>query len=112
MTSAAITEAQTRAEIGMERAAQHADRVDPGWCERALQALTEFARGQEGAFTIETARFVLTANGLPPAPEERAWGYVTRAASKAGVIVMTDRMAKAVTSNGSPKPLWRRGHNA
>lgn len=111
--STTMQDAEVRAETGMQRAAQHAENDDPGWCARALQALRQFAVDEgEALFTIETARSALWSRGLKGPPELRAWGAVTRAASKAGYIAMTDRMERCPSSNGSPKPLWRRGPNA
>lgn len=107
-----MARAEARADEGMARAAQHAEAVAPGWCARAVESLRGFAKRQTGPFLIESARFVMQAEGLPVPPEERAWGAVTRQASKAGFIAMTDRMGRAVTSNGSPKPLWVKGPNA
>lgn len=107
-----MARAEARADEGMARAAQHAEAVEPGWCACAVESLRDFAKRQAGPFLIETARFVMQANGLPAPPEERAWGSVTRQAAKAGFIAMTDRMGKAITSNGSPKPMWVKGPNA
>lgn len=40
-------------------------------------------------------------------PDTRAWGAVFHAASRKGLIVKTGEYRAAVTSNGSPKPVWK-----
>jgi hypothetical protein len=40
------------------------------------------------------------------------WGHITRASIARGFIVKTDRTAPAASSNGSAKPLFRRGDGA
>lgn len=90
-------------ETGMHQAADHAERVEPGWADGAFAALCDFVRDNAAPFTIEEMR----ARVLVASPtDERAWGGVVMRASRAGVIVRAG-FAPAVSSHGSPKPLWR-----
>lgn len=89
-----------------------ADRTAPGWSERALEALARFARNQHTVFTIEMARSVIAAEIDPP-HDLRAWGAITSKAAAAGFIErVRGSTAPAVSSNGSPKPLYRKGPKA
>lgn len=101
-------DAKARAELGMARAADKADRANTGWCGMALHALRAFAKAQAGFFTIEIARSVLEEQ-IPKPPEARAWGQVVKQASRLGYIERTGQSAPACSSNGSHKPLWKKG---
>lgn len=106
----AIDQAITAGQIGMERAADHANRVEPGWTEVALEALKGYA-GRQAAndeFTIEEARAEI-APTLPAPPDLRAFGAVTQMALRRGVIKPTGGFKRAASSHASPKPLYRRG---
>lgn len=98
--------ARARADLGMERAVAHADRVAPTWSERALEALRRFVRVRETPFLIEEAR---TAIVIEAPTDGRAWGAVTQAAVRKNYIAATDRFGPAASSNGSPKMLYVRG---
>lgn len=102
--------ARQRGLRGMERAAERAERASPGWVESALAKLLEqvqaIPHGQE--FTIEGVRLVIEPM-LPEPTDKRAWGHVTQAALRKLYILKTGNVAPAASSNGSPKPLYRRG---
>lgn len=104
----ALLAAQARAELGMTRAARKASALNSGWCADALECLRQFARNQAGFWTIEMARTVIEED-LPAPSDGRAWGRVTQDALRLGFIVKTDKTAAAASSNGAPKPLFRRG---
>ena len=93
---------------GMARAADHADRETPSWSDRALGCLVMWARSNPGSlWLIEDVRaYAEEAEGLPPAPDGRAWGAVAVRARRLGVIVPAG-YASARSSNNSPKVLWR-----
>ena len=77
------------------------------WVERALEHVKWCAEFLEfGHFTIEDLRRHI--DGLPEPPDARAWGSVTRQAVARGIIVRTGGYRAAVSSNGSPKPLYRK----
>lgn len=107
---------RARGEQGIERAAEHAERVLPGWCDRAAEAVRQALQRtrMDDAFTIEQVRgAIATADLLPEDPPDgRAWGHVTRRAVKLGYVErLPGQYRAAVSSNGSPKPLYRKGPN-
>lgn len=101
--------AQEAAEIGIKRAADHADREYSGWVEEAAEALgwaaTQHPAGSE--FTIEQLRRLTTE--LPDPPDLRSWGAATQRATRLGYITKTGNFAMAASSNNSPKPLYIQG---
>lgn len=109
--------AKASANVGIQRAAERAERTEPGWVDRAAEAVRDYAlnslAGINGEFTIDEARPWIAANTrLADPPDGRAWGAATRRALKLGYIVATDGYAPAASSNGSPKRLYRRGPGA
>ena len=107
-----LARARDRADTGIERAASKAERVIPGWCALACDGVRRFAAHQHGWFTMEQARLVLEAE-LPEPPDARSWGQVTRMAKARKYIeVVKGQFSPAASSNGSPKPVYRRGAGA
>ncbi len=87
-----------------------ADRTAPGWSERAYDAIRRFAAGQAGAFTIEELREGID---IDKPHDLRAFGPVTQKALRKGLIEMVPgEMARAASSHGSFKPMYRRGVGA
>lgn len=80
----------------------------PGWMDMAVDAVRRFAAHQSGLFTVEMMRAVIQ-DEIPPTHRLRVWGPVTQAAIRAGYIEKTRHFAPAVSSNRSPKPLFRKG---
>jgi hypothetical protein len=112
MTQLTLDLAQQHGQFAAQACTAKADRTDPGWSDRALQALQRFARNQHAVFTIEMARSVIAAEVSQP-HDLRAWGSITSKAVAAGFIQrVPGRTAPAASSNGSPKPLYRRGPKA
>ena len=108
----AIQAAKARAQLGMDRAGGAAEQDTPGWIEEAIAALRRFVRAQVGVFSIEQARSVIGPE-LPEVAELRVWGKVTQVAVLRGVIAPVPRtFIPAASSNGAPKPAWKRGPNA
>lgn len=104
--------AQTRLDLGIERSAARADRASPGWVDRAVAELALFAAlNIIDEFTIEDARAALKLRGKLEDPTDgRAWGQVTRRAVMLGWIQrVPGKFKAAVSSNGSPKQVYRRG---
>ena len=96
--------AETRRELGIERAGDHADDVDTGWTDRAADEIAAFARAKGQPFVIEEVRpEAETRIGAPP--DERAWGAAARKALRAGAIRKVG-YAPTNSSNRSPKTLW------
>lgn len=102
-----LTAAMDRAEVGMQRAVDHANRVESEWSGQALGLLVAFAKQHGGPFLIEEARQWAESNGLPPPPDARSWGAVTRRAKAKKRIEKTGGASAAASSNCSLKPLWR-----
>jgi hypothetical protein len=101
--------AKAAADIGITRSADHADAVHDGWVDDAVEslriAIKLFPLGAE--FTIEQVR--LKIENLPKPPDLRSWGAVTRRAVKLGYVIRTNNFRTAVSSNNSPKPLYKHG---
>lgn len=107
-------------ERGHEMAARAAERtereVDHLWIETALTMLQGWValnrqRGND-PFTMETARVALAGKVARPT-DLRAWGHVTRAAIKRGILRRVPGMySAAASSNGSPKPVYVAGDAA
>ncbi|MGG2103801.1 hypothetical protein [Stenotrophomonas sp. NRRL B-14846] len=101
-----FTPALERAQLGMERAVNHATGLKASGAGQALDCWSRSPARHAEPFLIEEARRWAEANGLPPPPDARSWGAVTKRASikkrieKAGA-------APAASSNCSLKPLWR-----
>jgi hypothetical protein len=106
--------ARTRGHQAALAASDRAERMDPNWMTDALAKVKQFAQHQQPhvAFTIETLRNAIEQE-LPAPPDLRAWGAVTLVAAKKGLIERKKgAFAPAVSSNGSPKPMYTRGANA
>lgn len=99
--------AKERMETGMDRAAKRANAVSPDWMARAADLFMEYARMFPHAeFFTESVRRFAKDQGLPPAPDPRAWGHVPRNLLVAGKIERgTPRIA--TNSNRCLKPTWR-----
>ena len=77
------------------------------WVEQAVEYVAHYCtRVNPWPFTMEELRTHYTE--LPQPPDARAWGTVTRQAVARGIIVRTGGYRAAVSSNGSPKPLYRK----
>lgn len=112
MTQLTLDLAMQHGQFASQACTAKADRTAPGWSERALEALARFARHQQTVFTIEMARSVIAAEVDQP-HDLRAWGSITSKAVAAGLIQRVHgSTAPAASSNGSPKPLYRKGPKA
>lgn len=104
-----VRRARERGHAMAEAAADRADRAIEGWTLMAVDAMRRFAAAQTGLFTIEMARMVLERE-LPKPTDGRAWGKVTTMAKRAEYIEpVRNTYFPAASSNGSPKPVYRRG---
>lgn len=87
-------------------------RVGDDWIAKAVEAVRRFAAAQQGMFTLEMARFGVK-DEVPRPHDLRAWGVVARMATKAGYIERVPKLFfPAASSNGSPKPCYRKGPKA
>lgn len=103
-----MARALERRDDGMASSAEHAERAQPGWSERARAYVQRYPIifGWETPFTMEQARQWAYAMGLDRPPEERAWGAVTQKLVRDGIIEPVG-YAPAASSNGSPKRTYR-----
>lgn len=92
---------------GMNRAVEHADRVNQHWSVEAGQLLRIYAQINH-EFMTEDLRVWAHKKGLPLPPDPRAWGAVVQAAVRDGIIIR-DRfaMTKIPPAHATPRPVWR-----
>jgi hypothetical protein len=92
---------------GMRQAVEHADAVELKWSERAYAFLERYAAANR-EFLTEDVRTWAHRNGLPLAPDNRAWGAVINRASRERLIVR-DRYEtiRIPPSHARPMPVWR-----
>jgi len=114
--SRAMQDARERADTGIERAMAATEAADPQWAGDALEAVRKFASAQAPGvlFTIELMRLALHHAGLRKPPRDaRSWGGIRRSAVAAGYIEQVrGAYHPAASSNGSPKPVYRKGPKA
>jgi hypothetical protein len=70
-------------ELGERMASLAADHAGEEWKTLAYNALVSYAKTHD-TFTIEDVR--RASFDVPPAPTEKAWGYITISAKKNGVM--------------------------
>lgn len=92
--------AKARAELGMARAAEKAERLEPGWKDAALEAVYRHALAHDH-FMAEDVPIV-----FPPGASHTGSGAIVKRAEKLGWIT-PDGFAPARTSNDGPKTRWR-----
>jgi hypothetical protein len=98
--------ARERRDTGMQRAADHANRVEPEWSDKAYRLAVKMFEIRDASFLAEDVVRSL-AGVIPDPPDKRAWGHIFQRAARNGVIEKIG-YAPAATSNCSPKVLWRR----
>ena len=104
-----LREGRDRAETGIARALDHAERVNTNWRDEAAA----FARGYINGtgighvFTAET--LIEAANDSVPAPPDgRAWGGIIQSFARNGVIKRAGfRFSENAAHHGAPKTLWK-----
>ena len=101
-----FTAATAARDLGVQRAADHANRVESEWTGQALGLLIAFARNVGRDFLVEEARAWAETQGLQTPPDARSWGAVARRAAAKKRIRKVGHGA-AASSNCSPKVLWR-----
>lgn len=77
--------ARTLRDEGMARSADHAERVNPGWQDRAVSFIRSYAITHE-QFMCEGARRYAEARGIGSPPDKRAWGTAMIKAAKASIV--------------------------
>ena len=100
-------QAAARRDVGMQRATDHADRVQWMWSDEALHALECFCLAHpDRNFLGEDVRDWSETMGLVAPPvDNRAWGSVFQKAARFEIIKKVG-YACAKSSNLSPKVQW------
>lgn len=99
-----------RGEAGAARAADHAERVEPGWKDAALDALVRFAvQAKDVPFMVEDVReYAEEKCDLPPPPLQCAWGAVVLRAKREGRVVRAGvGMTRRGPAHAKLGALWR-----
>lgn len=78
--------AESQRDIGMLRAARHAEDVHPNWNDQAYEFLFRFARGRK-EFISEDVSDASKRVDFPQPTTDRAWGSVYRRACRNDVII-------------------------
>ena len=108
-TTMNFTAAKAAREKGHSAGDACARKAGSEWVEKMLHAIDTYAKMSAFAATTFTMEELRTSFiSLPTPPDARAWGTVTRQAVARGIIVRTGGYRAAVSSNGSPKPLYRK----
>lgn len=77
------------------------------WRDAATSFLLKFLSGRSGALAETVVEAATTSGEVPPPPDKRSWGTVFGVAARKGLIE-GDGFARAITSNNSYKPFWRK----
>lgn len=104
-----MARALERRDDGIASSAQHAEEVQPGWQEMAYGWLEWWVDSVAAypSFTMEEFRTHPSIIEMDQPAELRAYGALTQRAIRHGLIEKVG-YAPAVSSNGSPKALYRR----
>lgn len=108
MTQHSINFGKTLKEKGMKRSLESAERVNPGWQEKAYWYFKYWIRYQKQPFKMESFR-EWCKDLIPEPPSLRAFGAIVRRAKKEGLIKHID-----YTQTENPKShqancsLWQR----
>lgn len=95
------------AEIGMRRAIDHANRVEPTWSDQAYSILREVVAIRDQFITEDVRRYA-DERGLARPPDSRAWGAVMIRASKAGLVKKIGwATATDPKVHANPTSLWK-----
>lgn len=78
--------AEAQRDVGMARAARHAETVHAGWNDQAYEFLVAYAR-QHRDFISEDVSDASKKVDFPQPPTDRAWGSVYRKAIRENVII-------------------------
>lgn len=99
--------ARERRDVGINSAADHADRTAPGWTARAEAFVVEYAR-LHPVFSSELVRRYAEAKGLPAAPDPRAWGNAFKRAMRTDVITSAGyEQSSQPQAHCRPVRIWR-----
>lgn len=100
-------EGSRRRDEGIERAKNHADRVQTEWSDDAYNYFVGYLRTHR-LFSTEEVREYALRNGFMDAPDGRAWGAIAVRARKAGLIVHDHfESARNIKKHRCPLRIWR-----
>ncbi len=92
---------------GMQRAADHAEAVEPTWNERAMEYTKLYAR-ENRQLRCEMVRIFAENDGFSKPPDKRAWGAVMMRAAKAGILTkLCWTTASDPRVHKNPVSLWQ-----
>lgn len=93
-------------ERGIQRSADHAEAVEAGWNDRAVELIAAYP---EQEFMTEDLREYAETMNFPEPPDTRAWGAVVRRAAREGRIMKVGlRNTKGESGHQRPGTLWRK----
>lgn len=99
--------ARQLADEGAQAAADHAERETVDWKKRALKAFEDYARNNT-EFLTEDVRVWAHQNGLPGAPDGRAWGHVSKQAVKERFVEVSGyRNTRIKPAHAGPRAVYR-----
>lgn len=108
-----IFSARMERDKGMDHAVGHANRVLPGWQDKAYKLLLEFLSNHNGTFMVEEVRSYAALTDFPLPPHARAWGAVISRAAKAGIVQRVGyEKTKNIKAHRTPASLWRQAKPA
>lgn len=100
--------ARLGADVGMTLASSRADRAEENWTEKSVELFKLYSRMHRDGFMTEDVRAWAEKLGMPPPPDNRAWGMVARKLSRQGAIeAIGYGKQRSATCHGSPKTIWR-----
>lgn len=104
-----IDVAATLRDVGIARAAQHAEADSPGWTSLALAYVARYCReaSADALFTTEDIVDAFNAAGLEKPATEKAWGAVIKRAVRAKYLECEDFAGRRRKGHCSPCPRWR-----
>lgn len=101
---------KTAMELAMEgarRALDHANAVEQNWGDLAFQFFKLYAQAHT-LFQTEDVRVWSYKNGLPHAPDGRAWGAIALEAKRAKIIVCDSYAnTKVKPAHAAPRAVWK-----
>jgi hypothetical protein len=92
---------------GMNRAADHAERKEEGWKNRAFAFFCEFANQAAGEFMVCDVIYAAEDHANLATPDPRAWGHVAHRARKKGFVRQCGYSNRTSgKAHASPRAMW------
>ncbi len=105
LTQGLFFDPKVLADLGMKRAAQSAERMNPGWTDEAFEFLKKYARSHE-LFISEDVSDMSREEGMRQPSTDRAWGSIYTRAQKENIIIQ-DGSGRSRRRHNSICPRWR-----